>query len=58
VVAFSTVSNHFSAVKPVAVVIFVILKSIINATCPGHQEQENLMLSKFPAIFDGENFER
>jgi len=36
----------------------VILKSIINATCPGHQEQVNLMLSEFPAIFDGENFER
>jgi len=35
-----------------------ILKSIINATCPEHQEQVNLMLSKFPAIFDGENFER
>ena len=29
----------------------IILKGIINATCPGHQEQVNLMLSKFPAIF-------
>ena len=35
----------------------VILKSIINATCPGHQEQANLILSEFSAIFDGENFE-
>jgi len=34
-----------------------ILKNIINATCPEHREQVNRMLSKFPAIFDGENFE-
>jgi hypothetical protein len=25
-----------------------LLTSIINATCPGHQEQVKLMLSKFP----------
>ena len=38
-------SDYLPQIRP------CILKSIINATCPGHQEQVNLMLSKFPAIF-------